>query len=81
MEWVLLTIVGRALVGEAVLSCAPWMCLVRVAMCALSGATVATTSVAALATMISRIVLDVILWNTVLIHGHAILERFLLIVL
>ena len=73
----LLAIMRRALVCEAVLSRAPWVCLVRVSMCTLPMA-MATTSAA---TAISLIFLDVILRNTVLIHVHTIILWFLIIVL
>ena len=64
----LLTIMSRALIGKAVLSCTPRVCLMRIPMLTLS--VTASTSSSAATTMIPHVFIDIILWNAVLIHVH-----------
>ena len=66
----LLSVVGRALVSQAMLRHAPLMRLVRVAMrCT---ATVSATSVPSRLVALSSVLVDVVLLDTILVHGQSI---------
>ena len=71
--WVLLTVVGRALVSQAVLRHTPLVRLVWIAMSsAPSMSTAAIATVPSCLEVLPSVLVDVILHDTILVHGQSI---------
>ena len=68
--WMLLPVVGRALVSQAMLRHTPLMRLVRIAMC--STPSVSAASVPSRLVVLSSVLIDVVLLDAILVHGQSI---------
>ena len=68
--WMLLPVVGRALVSQAMLRHTPLMRLVRIAMC--STPSVSSASVPSRLVVLSSVLIDVVLLDAILVHGQSI---------
>lgn len=80
MEWVLLTVVSGALIGQAMLSCTSCMGFVGVAMDAFATMSATVTSMAVRTWVMPRVTINIVLHDTVLVHGQVFTCKTLLLI-